>query len=158
MLRRFVQIGVRGGELCDRWVVDADLDAQVLLCAEGMIAREVELPRKVIAALRNWTNVRRAAEVITSSLSRTAQRSQRAVRKLVEKYRRFGVYLWAAMAFVQEADASYVGVRRSAFPDSLARQWIGVQAVPAAMITTALNGSVPSLTHDCAIMPMFVQW
>ena len=110
LLQTFLQTGVRVSELCDLRVDDADLDGQVLrVRGKGMVAREVELERKAMAALRNWMTVRPVGASDHLFLNKDGEAfSQRGVRKLVSKYRRLaGITRRASCHSLRHTFATY---------------------------------------------------
>ncbi len=90
ILQTFLQTGVRVSELCSLRLDDIDIAGQTLHIREGkgMVARDVELEKKAIAAVKNYLLIRPAAPDDRLFLNRYGQPiGERGVRKLVVKYR-----------------------------------------------------------------------
>ncbi len=90
ILQVFLQTGVRVSELCQLQLDDIQLDARKLVvrAGKGMIGREIELEKKVIAALKNYLKVRPKTDSPYLFLNRWNQQiGERGVRDIVLKYR-----------------------------------------------------------------------
>ncbi len=91
ILQVFLQTGVRVSELCQLRLDDADLENQSIRVrsGKGMAARDVELERKAIAAIKSYLLVRPPSSDDHLFVNRYGVAiSERGVRKLVVKYRR----------------------------------------------------------------------
>lgn len=89
ILTVFLQTGIRLSELCELRLGDVDLIARRLLVrhGKGMQAREIELERKGIDALKRWLKARPGAAGDWLFLNRYGQRlGHRGVQKLIETY------------------------------------------------------------------------
>jgi len=140
MLETFLQTGVRVGELCTLTIDDLDLKGRVLhVRGKGMIAREVDLERKGVLALKNWLNVRPPAISRQLFLNRVGERfSVRGVRRLVEKYRRLaGINRKASCHSLRHTFATYKADRGvSAFQ---LQRWLGHASVATTQIDVHLG-------------------
>jgi site-specific recombinase XerD len=90
ILQVFLQTGIRISELCDLRLDDVDCEAQMLKVrsGKGMVAREIELERKGIQAVRSWLAVRPPVVDDHFFLNRYGDPiGERGVRKLVTRYR-----------------------------------------------------------------------
>jgi site-specific recombinase XerD len=90
ILQVFLQTGIRISELCDLRLDDIDLEGQMLKVqsGKGMVAREIELERKGIQAVRSWLAIRPQVADDHLFLNRYGEPiGQRGVRKLVTRYR-----------------------------------------------------------------------
>jgi integrase/recombinase XerC len=89
ILQVFLQTGLRVSELVDLQIDDIDLINRVLRirAGKGMVARSIELERKVIQAIKNYLHTRPAAAAQQLFLNYTNEPiSDRGVRKMVAKY------------------------------------------------------------------------
>jgi site-specific recombinase XerD len=93
ILQVFLQTGIRVSELVALTVNDIDLRRGVLTVRDGkgLADREIDLEKKGVAALKNWTEQRkRLLTVVTDTLFVNrfgAPLTERSVRRLVVKYR-----------------------------------------------------------------------
>ncbi len=91
ILQVFVQTGVRVGELCNLRLSDIDLEARILrvTAGKGMAAREIELGKKAVQAIKNWLALRPQTVDDHLFLNQYGEPiGLRGVKKLVTKYRR----------------------------------------------------------------------
>lgn len=85
----FLQTGIRVSELCSLTVEDIDIAAGVLIVRDGKgkTAREIELEKKSIKALKNWFEKRPKVPTDALFLNRYDEPiSERGVRKLVKRF------------------------------------------------------------------------
>ncbi len=90
ILQVFLQTGVRVSELCQLQLDDVQFEARKLVvrAGKGMVGREIELEKKVIAALKNYLKVRPKTDSPYLFLNRWNQQiGERGVRDIVLKYR-----------------------------------------------------------------------
>lgn len=90
ILQVFLQTGIRVSELCDLRVSAIDFTARVLrvIQGKGKQAREVDLEKKGIQAIRNWLAVRPDVPSDHLFLNQYGEPiGERGVKKLVTKYR-----------------------------------------------------------------------
>jgi site-specific recombinase XerD len=90
ILQVFLQTGIRISELCDLRLDDIDLRGHMLRVrvGKGMAARDIELERKGVQAIKTWLNVRPDTADDHLFLNRYAEPlGERSVRKLVTRYR-----------------------------------------------------------------------
>ncbi len=90
ILQVFLQTGVRVSELCQLQLDDIQFEARKLVvrAGKGMVGREIELEKKVIAALKNYLKVRPTTDSPYLFLNRWNQQiGERGVRDIVLKYR-----------------------------------------------------------------------
>ncbi len=140
MLETFLQTGVRVSELCALTLDDVDLDGHVVrVRGKGMVAREVDLERKGLLALKNWLGVRPPALSDHLFLNKDGKPfSVRGVRKLVEKYRRLaGIARRASCHSLRHTFATYKAERGiSAFQ---LQRWLGHASVATTQIYVHLG-------------------
>src|SRR5215212_5882180 len=89
ILQVFLQTGLRVSELVDLCIDDIDLVNRVLhvRAGKGMVARSIELERKVTQAVKNYLHTRPATLAEQLFLNYTNEPiSERGVRKMVAKY------------------------------------------------------------------------
>jgi site-specific recombinase XerD len=140
MLETFLQTGVRVSELCTLTIDDLDLEGRVLrVRGKGMVAREVDLERKGVLALKNWLNVRPPAIARQLFLNKDGGPfGVRGVRKLVEKYRGLaGITRKASCHSLRHTFATYKAERGvSAFQ---LQRWLGHASVATTQIYVHLG-------------------
>jgi integrase/recombinase XerC len=127
ILQVFLQTGVRVSELCDLRINDLDLDGRTLRVRDGkgMAAREIELEKKGIQAIRNWLAVRPPILDDRLFLNKDGEPiSERGVRKLVVKYRvGAGISKRASCHSLRHTFATYKA-EKGVSPFQL-REWLG---------------------------------
>jgi len=140
MLETFLQTGVRVSELCALTLDDVDLDGHVVrVRGKGMVAREIDLERNGLLALKSWLSVRPLAMSNHVFLNKDGQPfSVRGVRKLVEKYRRrAGIARRASCHSLRHTFATYKAERGiSAFQ---LQRWLGHASVATTQIYVHLG-------------------
>ena len=140
MLETFLQTGVRVSELCALTLDDVDLDGHVVrVRGKGMVAREVDLERNGLLALKSWLSVRPREVSNHVFLNKDGQPfSVRGVRKLVEKYRRLaGIARRASCHSLRHTFATYKAERGiSAFQ---LQRWLGHASVATTQIYVHLG-------------------
>ena len=90
ILQVFLQTGVRVSELCALRLEDVEIPGQTIHIrfGKGMVARDIELEKKAVAAIKNYLAVRPPSVDDHLFLNRYGQPiGERGVRKLVVKYR-----------------------------------------------------------------------
>jgi len=127
ILQVFLQTGVRVSELCNLRLSDLELEGHTVHITEGkgMTARDIELEKKGIQAIKNWLAVR--PQTLDDHLFLNYQCepiSERGVRKLVVKYKNMaGITKKASCHSLRPTFASYKA-ERGVSPFQL-QQWLG---------------------------------
>lgn len=127
ILQIFLQTGIRVSELCDLRLGDVDVEGRVLRvrAGKGMAARDIELAKKAIEAIKSWLAVRPDVLDDHVFLNRDEEPiGERGVRKLVVKYRqRAGITKKASCHSLRHTFATYKA-ERGVSPFQL-QQWLG---------------------------------
>jgi integrase/recombinase XerD len=127
MLQVFLQTGLRVSELCNLRVDDVDFAARTIRITEGkgMMAREVELEKKGILALKSYQAVRPHVLDDHLFLNRDGEPTgERGVRKLVVKYRdKAGITKKASCHSLRHTFATYKA-QKGVSPFQL-QEWLG---------------------------------
>ncbi len=127
ILQVFLQTGVRVSELCNLRIADVDLEGRALkvTVGKGMSAREIELEKKAIQAIKSWLAVR--SQTIDDHLFLNRDREpigERGVRKLVVKYRtKAGITKKASCHSLRHTFATFKA-EKGVSPFQL-QQWLG---------------------------------
>ncbi len=141
ILQVFLQTGLRVSELCSLAIPDLDLEGRMLQVrsGKGMADREIELEKKVIAALRNWLTVRPAAPSDRVFLNYQGEPiSDRGVRKLVVAYRdRAGITKRASCHSLRHTFATYKA-EQGVSPFQL-QEWLGHSSLATTQIYVHLG-------------------
>jgi len=126
VLQVFLQTGVRVSELCALRLTDLDLVGQsVRVRGKGNVEREIQLEKKVIAAIRNHLLLRPDTHDEHLFLNRYGEPiGERGVRKLVVKYRTLaGITKKVSCHSLRHTFATYKA-ERGVSPFQL-QQWMG---------------------------------
>lgn len=136
ILQLFLQTGIRVGELVQLKLSDIDLKEGVLKISsgKGKKQREIDLEKKAISALKNYLSTRQETGSDHLFLSyQGSGMSDRAVKKLVEKYKRqAGITKHFSCHSLRHTFASYKAEHGvSAFQ---LQQWLGHASVTTSQI------------------------
>jgi integrase/recombinase XerC len=127
MLQVFLQTGLRVSELCNLRLDDVDFGGRTLriTAGKGMVAREVELEKKGILAIKSYLAVRPQVLDDRLFLNRDGEPiGERGVRKLVVKYRdKAGITKKASCHSLRHTFATYKA-EKGVSPFQL-QQWLG---------------------------------
>jgi len=127
ILQVFLQTGVRVSELCDLHIDDVDLGGRALRVRDGkgMAAREIELEKKGVQAIKTWLAIRPQVFDDRLFLNKDGEPiSERGVRKLVVKYRvAAGITKRASCHSLRHTFATYKA-ERGVSPFQL-KEWLG---------------------------------
>jgi len=127
ILQVFLQTGIRVSELCNLSLSNIDLDARVLRVSvgKGMVAREIELEKKGIQAIKSYLVVRPQGLYDQLFLNKDGEPiSERGVRWLVVKYReQAGITKKASCHSLRHTFATYKA-ERGVSPFQL-KEWLG---------------------------------
>lgn len=127
ILQVFLQTGIRVSELCNLRLGDVDLEARTLrvTAGKGMAAREIELEKRGILALKSWLAARPDVPFDHLFLNCDGEPiGERGVRKLVVKYRMSaGITKKASCHSLRHTFATYKA-ERGVSPFQLQR-WLG---------------------------------
>ena len=136
VLTVFLQTGLRVSELCALECGDIDLDARVLRVrsGKGMQAREIELEKKGIQAIKSWLAVRPRVAGDALFLNQYGQPiGTRGVKKLVTKYRRAaGITKKAGCHSLRHTFAT-IKAQKNVSPWRL-KEWLGHQRLDTTQI------------------------
>jgi site-specific recombinase XerD len=127
ILQVFLQTGIRVSELINLRIEDVDLTAGMLrvTSGKGMVAREIELEKRGIQAVRNWLANRPQSPYDHLFLNKDGEPiSERGVRKIVVKYRqRAGITKKASCHSLRHTFATYKA-EKGVSPFQL-KEWLG---------------------------------
>lgn len=127
ILQVFLQTGVRVSELCNLKTCDVDLEGRSLkvTVGKGMAAREIELEKKGVLAVKSYLAVRPQSLDDHLFLNRDGEPiGERGVRKLVVKYRtRAGITKKASCHSLRHTFATFKA-EKGVSPFQL-QQWLG---------------------------------
>jgi integrase/recombinase XerC len=127
ILQVFLQTGIRVSELCNLRMEDIDLPGATLrvTAGKGMVAREIELEKKAIQAIKSYLAIRPSTYNDLIFLNRDGDPiSERGVRKLVVKYRRqAGITKKVSCHSLRHTFATYKA-EKGVSPFQL-QQWLG---------------------------------
>ncbi|MCL5962551.1 MAG: tyrosine-type recombinase/integrase, partial [Chloroflexi bacterium] len=127
ILQVFLQTGVRVSELCNLRLDDIDIEGRTLrvTLGKGMAARDIELEKKGIMAIKNWLAVRPETPNDHLFLNKEGEPiGERGVRKLVVKYRqKAGITKKASCHSLRHTFATYKA-EKGVSPFQL-QQWLG---------------------------------
>jgi site-specific recombinase XerD len=127
ILQVFLQTGIRVSELISLRIDDVDLTSGALrvTSGKGMVAREIELEKRGIQAIRNWLANRPSSPYDQLFLNKDGEPiSERGVRKIVVKYRqRAGITKKASCHSLRHTFATYKA-EKGVSPFQL-KEWLG---------------------------------
>ncbi len=127
ILQVFLQCGLRVSELCSLRLADIDLEGRTvrITMGKGMVARDIELEKRGIMAIKNWLAVRPQVPYNHLFLNRDGEPiGERGIRKLVVKYRKLaGITRKVSCHSLRHTFATHKA-ERGVSPFQL-QQWLG---------------------------------